>query len=77
VKGTLGKVPVDGGPNIKRRHDGERTISTHTVGMVERESITNARSPIMSYNGKAIVPERVHHCDQFRADCSLVPGPGV
>jgi hypothetical protein len=45
--------------------------------MVEREPITDARSPVMSYNGKAIVPERTHHCDEFRADCSLMPGPGV
>src|SRR5215470_9395552 len=77
VKSSLSKLPVDGGPNIKRRHDGERAISAHTVRMVEREPITDARSPVMSDNGEAIVPERVHHCDEFRADCSLVPRTGV
>ena len=77
VKGSLGKLPVDGGPNIKRRHDGERTISAHTVRMVECEPITDARSPIMPYDGKALVSERAHHCDEFRADCSLMPRPGV
>ena len=45
--------------------------------MVEREPITDARSPVMSDYGKAIVPEGVHHCDEFRADCSLMPWPGV
>jgi hypothetical protein len=45
--------------------------------MVEGEPITDARSSVMSYNGKAIVPERAHHCDEFRADRSLMPGPGV
>ena len=72
VKRTLGKLPVDGWPNIKCRHDGERTISAHAVWMVERQPITDARSPVMSYDGKAIVTKRAHHCDELRPDCSLV-----
>ena len=77
VKGSLGKVPVDGRPYVKRRHDSQRTIRADVVRMIEREPIADARAPVMSDDGKAIVPERVHHGDEFLADRSFVPRPGV
>jgi hypothetical protein len=77
MKGCLGKLPVDGAPNIERRDDGKRAIGTHTVWMVQREPVTDTRTPVVSYNGETIEPKRVHQSDELGANGSLMPGPGI